>query len=159
MSREARVFVSSSVPDPREAERIVLAEITRCVELRIEMTGNEDLAQLLGDAALSTPPAILNRLERRGVIRVKRYQRSRQIIDLATGMATAEPSNTAPHWRDRPRNIPSVSIHKVAQKKPDVAMWIQSEARRLGKLPSDFIADLVYIGAVQYQAEQALEPA
>lgn len=40
-------------------------------------------------------------LERRGMIRVWRYQRSRVVQIVCTGEKTAPTSETLPHWRER----------------------------------------------------------
>jgi hypothetical protein len=64
--------------------------------------------------------------------------------------------NKTPHWRDvkRPTNLPTVSIHTIAEKRQDEAMQIQAEIRRTGKMPADFIADLVHMGWHEYRAAQ-----
>lgn len=140
----------------REAESVIYAEVVRCAEQNIEMTKADDLSELSGKA-IATTVWILNRLQCKGLIRIKRYQRSREIYVVAIDKSTKAPANQVPHWRDveRSKNIPTVSIHTLAQKRPDEAMEINQEIRRLGKLPADFIADLVHMGWHEYLAGKA----
>jgi hypothetical protein len=154
--RESVEVLVGCIPDPREAERIIYAEVVRCACEQREMATCDDLSDLLGGSAVSTTVGILQRLERKGVIRIKRFQRSRQVYVVELDKWTREPSNTVPHWRDipRPTNLPTVSIHTYAQRRQDEAMLIQTEARKLGKMPADFIADLIHAGWHEYLASK-----
>lgn len=145
------------VSDPREAERLVYAEVVRCVEEEREMTNQDDLAEILGGSSVSTTVGVLQRLERKGLIRIKRYQRSRQVYVVELDRSTKEPANKVPHWRDvpRPTNLPTVSLQTLAARRPDEATQIQTEIRRLGKMPAEFIAELVHIGWHEYLASKA----
>jgi hypothetical protein len=147
------------VPDPREAERVIYAEVVRCAEEQCEMSKADDLVEMLGASSVSTTVGILQRLERKGLIRIRRFQRSRQVYVVELDKWTREPSNTVPHWRDvpRPSNLPTISIHTYAQKRQDEAMLIQTETRKLGKMPAEFIADLIHIGWHEYLASRADE--
>lgn len=100
-----------------------------------------------------TVPAILKRLEQKGYITRKVYQRGFAVSISGTNLSTAEPPNTAPHWRDRTDQVQSPAIHMVRQKMPQASVLIEQEARKLGKPMSDFLADLVYIGWHEYQRE------
>ena len=62
---------------------------------------NETFCMRLGFASTSGPVAMLARLERKGMIRVQRFQRSRVVEIIASGKKTAAPENTTPHWRDK----------------------------------------------------------
>ena len=62
---------------------------------------NETFCMELGFASTSGPVAMLARLERKGMIRVQRFQKSRMVEIIASGKKTAEPENTTPHWRAR----------------------------------------------------------
>jgi hypothetical protein len=48
-----------------------------------------DLNEVAGFESSSTSPSIVKRLERKGLITVKRYQRFREVTIIATGKTTA----------------------------------------------------------------------
>ncbi len=50
-----------------------------------------------------SPITMMHRLERRGLIRVWSFQRSRVVEMIESGKKTAAPENTTPHWRDKRR--------------------------------------------------------
>jgi hypothetical protein len=106
---------------------------------------------------VSTTVSVMQRLERKGLIRIKRYQRSRQVYVVELDQWTKEPANKVPHWRDvpRPQNLPSVALPTIAARRPDEAAQIQTEIRRRGAMPADFIAELVHMGWHEYLAAQA----
>ncbi|ODP39268.1 hypothetical protein [Sphingomonas turrisvirgatae] len=116
---------------------------------------NEELSALLGCSSDSTSPTIVTRLDRRGYIRVQRYQRSRQVTIIRTGMSTAEPASKAPHWRDRPKNIPAPAPDSIKAKRPDTFSQIVMAANRERRPIADFLADLVWIGFDAFKQEEA----
>jgi DNA-binding MarR family transcriptional regulator len=133
------------------SDTTILAMISEAAEIGAPCPTNEDLGDRLG-FGLSAPPQILNRLERRGLIIVERYQRSRRVTIIATGKATAPVKNTAPHWRKRPASMPSVSTTYVQQRKPDLAREMMVAARREGKTLQDYMLDLIWDGWCSRQA-------
>src|SRR3546814_8934868 len=82
---------------------------------------------LIGASSDSTPPTIVRRLEEKGLIKVDRFQRSRRVYIVATDKWTPMPLNTAPHWRNRPQQVPSPSLQAVRERRPDIAAQIRSE--------------------------------
>ena len=63
---------------------------------------NRVLQEHSGHASVSGPAEALKALERYGFIKVERYQSSRRVTILHTGMQTAEPYHKkTPHWRHR----------------------------------------------------------
>jgi len=52
-----------------------------------------------GGPAITTTVLITQRLEKRGLIQVDRYQRARVVHIVSTGKSTAEPTCKTPHWR------------------------------------------------------------
>ena len=52
-----------------------------------------------GGPGISTTVLITQRLEKRGLIQVDRYQRARVVTIMSTGKSTAEPHCKTPHWR------------------------------------------------------------
>ena len=129
-------------------ERIALAAIMEAADSGSPAPTCDELVERCGCNAVSTTADLVKRLERRGLIRVERYQRSRRIHVLATGKATAEPMNKRPHWRTTPRptSLPSVAPSYVQQRKPDLAREIIVAARHEGLSVQDFIAELVWAG-------------
>lgn len=114
----------------------------------------EEMRHGLGALSYSTVPGIMKRLEAKGYISRKVFQRGRQVCITATGQCTAPPSNTAPHWRFRVETPPTPAIQAVRERARSMAELIESEARQLGKPLSVFLADLVYIGWHGYKAEK-----
>ena len=129
-------------------EREVLACVTEAAEAgRTAPTGDE-LQERCGCDSISTTVNLVQRLERKGLIRVERYQRTRRITVLATGKATAPVANKTPHWRTkkRPGRMPSASLHALKARDPDMTMAIIKAARREGMGLDDFVAELVWAG-------------
>lgn len=118
---------------------------------------NEDLADTLGLRAISAPVYLMDELARRGLIRVERYQRERQVTITATGKATAPVRNPAPHWRDRPRDVPAPAAHVVRTQRPDTARDIMAAARREGRDPAEFLCDLVWLGWRRWQDDRVIQ--
>ena len=114
----------------------------------------DTIMRAIGAQSYSTVPGIMRRLEAKGYITREVYQRGRSVCIIATGQCTAPPSNIAPHWRFRTDRVQTPAIQQVRQRMPDTATLIEQEARRSGKHMSDFLADLVYIGWHEYQAEK-----
>jgi DNA-binding MarR family transcriptional regulator len=133
-------------PDPRRNERLVLRALIRAANAGQPCPKADDLQELLGCYSNSTPTEVIRRLEKRGLIKVERYQRGRRVTIVSTGKMTRACVNTAPHWRDRPRDVPTPSAVSLQQRRPDTAAQIFAEARKLGKAPQEFLADLVWVG-------------
>lgn len=104
-----------------------------------------------------TSAGVLNRLEAKGHIKRTAYQRGVQVCITATGQCTALPRNTAPHWRQRTEMVPTPAIQAIRERSKPIAAMIEAEARMSGKSHSEFLADLVYIGWHEYQAEKECE--
>jgi len=101
-----------------------------------------------------TVPGVLNRLEAKGYITRDIYQRGMRLCIVSTGQCTAPPRDTSPHWRLRTESVPTPTIQAVRERNKPIAAMIEAEARQMGKHPADFLADLVYIGWHEYQAEK-----
>lgn len=113
-----------------------------------ECPSNDDLCAVLACPSSSTPADAITRLERKGLIRVQRYQRARRVQIVVSGDWTAEPGNTAPHWRDRPKgkDMPTPAAHHVQRREPDISAQIAVWASRRGVKLVDALADLVFVG-------------
>ena len=140
--------------NPRE--RIVYDALCAAAEADRPCPTQDDLADALGGVSLSTTVAIMQRLERLGLIITKVYQRSRQVVILATGRATRAPKSTAVHWRHRPRDVPAPSIATLRdrEREPGTAEQLLAAARREGRSPADFLGDLVWAGWRSYLGER-----
>jgi hypothetical protein len=100
-----------------------------------------------------TSAGVLQRLEAKGYIERRTYQRGVQVCIVATGECTAQPPCLTPHWRmitDRP---PVPAIHQVRQRDMTLAQWIEAEARRTNRDHLDFLQELVRRGAQDYRAD------
>lgn len=129
-------------------EQIALAAIVEAADSGSPAPTCDELVERCGCNAVSTTADLVKRLERRGLIRVERYQRSRRIYVLATGKATAEVMNKRPHWRTMPRpaSLPSVASTYIQQRKPDLARDIIVAARHEGMNVQEMILELIWIG-------------
>jgi hypothetical protein len=80
-----------------------------------------------------TAPGILKRLENKGRIRRKYFQRGVQVCIVATGQCTAEPACKAPHWREIANKsetiTPVMAIHQVEAEVPNIAAYIHMMMR------------------------------
>jgi hypothetical protein len=101
-----------------------------------------------------TVSGVIGRLEAKGYINRETFQRGMRLCVVATGQCTAPPRDTSPHWRLREENVPTPTIQAVRERNKPIASMIEAEARQLGKAPAEFLADLVYIGWSEYQAEK-----
>ncbi len=149
--------MSQLVPALSSTEASILSALTDAAARGLRCPTNEDLADMLGLRAVSSPVWLMQRLEARGAIRVERFQRERRVTIVATGQATAAVRNPAPHWRDRPRDVPAPSPSQLRERRPDTAGAIMAEARRQHVAPAEFLADLVWRGWRQWQDEQVIQ--
>ena len=129
-------------------EREVLACVTEAAEVGRQAPTGDELQERCGCDSISTTVHLVQRLERKGLIQVERYQRTRRITIVATGKATAPVTNRTPHWRTlkRPGRMPSAALPGLKTRRPDVAMAIIKAAHREGMALDDFIAELVWAG-------------
>jgi hypothetical protein len=102
-------------------------------------------------------PAILRRLEDKGYIKREVFQRGMTICIPSLGICTAPPIDRSPHWRQRTASVPTPAIQPIRERAKPIASMIETESRLLGKSMTDFLADLVYIGWHEYQAEKDSE--
>lgn len=133
------------------SEREILAALTRAAEQGTACPMNAELDARIGANSASTSATIVKRLEGWGLIRVERWQRERRVTIVATGKATAEVRTRAPHWRDRPRNIPAPTPQRVKLRDPERFDAILAAARREERELAEFLADLVWLGWGTYR--------
>lgn len=130
---------------PTESERRLLVVCRDAAERMDFAPTTDDLAHAIGVSNGGTISEMLTRLHEMGEIELRSFQRGRQIC-FPDGTCTARPLNCAPHWRDRPRDIPTPSIGVVRDREPAISAMIFRRAHVLGKPAAEFLADLVYIG-------------
>lgn len=159
-------MIMSSVPkspfDVARASRSALTPIEFEVFARCEEAASqglpapsiEELTTAIGVNGAATVPGIMKRLEGKGYITRKIFQRGRQVCITATGQCTVPPSNQSPHWRLRTDPVPAPAIQSIRERSQPLAAMIEAAARKLGKQPNAFLCDLVYIGWHQYDQEQ-----
>lgn len=109
----------------------------------------DELSDLIGSESVAATVGVMQRLERRGLIMVERYQRTRRVTIVATGAKTAEPANQAPHWREI-----SVTLGALRKQRPADANAIVFEASRRHMRVADFLSDLVWAGWGVIQSER-----
>jgi DNA-binding Lrp family transcriptional regulator len=140
-------------------ERRVLEICEQAADDGRELDSIESMAAAIGASGVATVPGIMKRLEAKGYITRTVYQKGRRVCIAATGKCTATPRNTAPHWRMRTEALPTPAIQALRERSKPIAAMIEAEARMSGKSHSEFLADLVYIGWHEYQAEKEIENA
>lgn len=129
-----------------ERETMLLGIVRECTEAALPVPSIDDISERLGVANGGTVPELFRRLHDMGVIINKPFQRGRQVCLVETGKWSAAPMSTAPHWRDRPRDVPTPAPVVVKVRRPDIAAEIFTEAARLGKPAVEYLADLVFVG-------------
>ncbi|MEW6626570.1 MAG: hypothetical protein AB1431_07260 [Pseudomonadota bacterium] len=127
-------------------ERIVYEALVRAADASEPCPSNDILLSLIDSEHDSEPPRLLGRLVAKGAIEREIFQRSRRVCIVATGKCTAMPMSTAPHWRDRPKEVPAPSIAAVRERAPDIAAQILTQAAKMGKPAVEYLADLVFVG-------------
>lgn len=129
-----------------QRETRLYAELTRAAAIGAPCPTDVDLFELLCTSSLGTVSSVFKRLERQALIIVERYQRGRRVTICANGNQTAPPRSTAPHWRNRPREIPAPARSVLQERKPDMASEIARWASNRGVPMAEALADLVFIG-------------
>jgi len=67
---------------------------------------NDQICELMGMQSIGSPPTVMNKLVRRGLIRVERFGNSRIVTIVATGKSTAG-ERGAPHFSTRVNHVPA----------------------------------------------------
>lgn len=127
-------------------ERLVYEALKRAADRCEPCPKHDELNAIINCSSTSTSPTIVKRLEEMGLIEVQRFQRSRQVRIVETDKWTARPLNCAPHWRDRPREMPTPAQHAIRQREPSIAQQIEKWANERRISFSDALADLVFVG-------------
>jgi hypothetical protein len=141
---------------PLTVTESIALECVRQIAREQRQATNAEICAAIGSENYEggTAPGVLRRLEEKGYVSRTMYQRGFQVRIVATGEQTAPPRNTAPHWRTRSDHPPAPAIQAIRERAKPIAAMIEAEARMSGKHHADFLADLVYIGWHQYQAEK-----
>lgn len=129
-----------------QSEQIVYEALFQAAEQCEPCPKNEDLAEMTGFNSLGGIADLVGRLEKKGLIEAERFQRTRQVRIVATDKWTARPINTAPHWRNRPKEMPTPAQHTIRQREPSIAQQIEKWATERRVSLSDALADLVFVG-------------
>lgn len=138
--RETPVF------DRDEAKEAIFCRLSEAAQSGAMCPTADELVEISGVGSVSTTVAFMHILEDEGRIKVERYQRGRVVTITATGASTAAPSDTSPHWRQRPEELPTPTVQGITRDKPTVAADIFAKARAKGRSPQDYLADLVWLG-------------
>lgn len=83
------------------SRQIIFEALSRAAERDDICPTSEMLIELTALQSLSTAVYHVRQLEARGVISVRRHQRSRVVQIMATGKSTRPSTETLPHWRAR----------------------------------------------------------
>lgn len=99
MRSEPSQQFATSEADLNHNERLVLAFVARAAEAGRELDSNEEIADQLGLDGTGTIRGIMLRLERKGYVETRSFQRGRQVYHKGLQLWTAAPPCTVPHWR------------------------------------------------------------
>lgn len=122
-------------------EMMIYRAIVRAVQEDRECPTCDDLCDLIGSASVTSSVQIIQRLERKGMIKVRRYQRSRQVYVHALDAWTKEPANKSEPWREQ-----AVTLSALKAERPDEAIEMQIEADRRGVSLAQYLRTCVWAG-------------
>ena len=118
----------------------------RCAAESRELDSQESIIAEIGFESPSSAADVMRRLETKGYIERRLFQRGRMVKINETGEWTAEPRDTTPHWRFRKESCPAPAIHQIRERAKPLAQMIEAKARALGKPLHEFLIDCVYVG-------------
>ena len=95
-------------------ETIVLKAVVRAARRDEPCPSNFEICGLIGCESIASATGVLQRLERKGLVKVERYQQARRVTILATGARTAEPRFMVRHWRSRAKLTRAETQDRVA---------------------------------------------
>lgn len=102
----------------------------------------DDLCELTGANAVATTVNIVQRLERKGLIQVRRFQRERQAYVPEIDAWTRAPMNEAEPWTHA-----AVTIGDVRRTDADLALSIIERAEKQGMSKKEAMAEVFMAGA------------
>lgn len=94
-----RDLIAEDRCNPHEARGRVYRALVRAANRGDHCPTGEQLAVIVGYETGHGTVELLKRLERIGLIKVSRHQRSRQVTICTTGKKTRPCTNETPHWR------------------------------------------------------------
>jgi DNA-binding MarR family transcriptional regulator len=106
-----------------------------------ECPSADDLSDLIGSSSVSTTVAIIQRLERKGMIRVQRFQRCRRVRITETGKWTKEPTNKAQPWREQ-----AITLSALQAERPDMIIEVTLAADRAGMTLAEYFRTCFWAG-------------
>lgn len=139
------------------AEAKVMSALIEAADSGLAAPTNIALQDLLGCGSMSTPVSIVQSLEKRGLIRVDRYQRTRRITIIESGKATSV-ANTAPHWRARPKSLPVLPEREIIRRNSDFSDKILSAAKQERIELPEFMLRLMWAGWLVREASIQDQP-
>lgn len=141
-------------------ERKVMDFITRAAAEGRELESNEEITHQLGYNGGGFVPNVMRRLEHKGLISVKSFQRGRRVRINATGEWTGKPPCQVPHWREvhaksqysGTPTLPQPTVRQV----PTVMMEVERLMRELSlTFPNAQIMLMSYgVSAIAAEREQ-----
>ena len=132
---------------------------------------NDMIADRFGYGSPARSSLLLKQMEAEGAIALERFQASRVVTIVGSGLSTARPANTRPHWRDAQRPArpavadaeavddigpaPFLPIRAIARDDAALAAAIEAEATRLARPIPTFLSELVARGWAAYSGVTA----
>jgi DNA-binding MarR family transcriptional regulator len=122
-------------------EMMVYRALRKAADEERECPSADDISDLIGANAVSTTVDLIQRLERKGMIRVQRYQRSRRVFIIETGKSTKEPTNKAPPWREQ-----AITLSALQAERPDMMIEVTLAADRAGVTLAEYFRTCFWAG-------------
>lgn len=123
-------MIAPGLLTPRET--VVFDAIKRAARAGEVCPSNLDLSALLDCESVATPTRYLKMLEKKGVVRVKRYQQGRTVSIVGTDLATREPASRTMHWRNRPKLTRAQWMDMLAEEVAD-GKSLRAAAEAIGR--------------------------
>lgn len=112
-------------------EQAVLDAVTAAARKGEPCPDNNTLACIIDCNSPSAAVRNLQMLEKKGVVKVVRFQRARQVTIVASGLKTAEPKVKQVHWRQRKKRSRSDLLDLLAEEVAN-GRSIAAAAREIG---------------------------
>lgn len=117
--------------------------IEKAARAGLAMPSNQAIKEAVGVSSISTASTIVQKLEHRGLIVVKRFTSERQVEIPSLQIQTAGPKNDS---RPRLSSTPTPSVTMLASDDPNLTEAIKKEAASRKMHLQDFLMLLVRAG-------------
>lgn len=139
------------------SEEVIYRALVEAAERGERCPLNIDLEMLAGYSSCSMGTAVLQRLEKRGLIVVRRFQRFREVQITATGKWTTRPASQVSHVAHVPRGMGRARLEAQAGNKARARLEAQAKKGTRARLEAQ-AADRGHLGASRSPAPSDRKP-